>query len=62
MYFVLLVWIYGVTIAVIPVQFPSSASCEAAGQAFLLQLKPPESLKSPGYVCVPINPWEEDSP
>lgn len=58
MSFMLVVWIYGVTVAVIPVQFPDLARCEAAGDSFKLQAERQRAAmggRTPGYACIPVD-------
>lgn len=58
MYYILAIWLYGVTIAVLPVTFPTHASCERAGEAFLKKAHNTKA-KAPGYACVPIDFTDE---
>lgn len=59
MYYILTIWLYGVTIGVIPVTFPTLTSCERAGEAFLKEAKTNPQVKSPGFACIPIDYTED---
>jgi hypothetical protein len=61
MIYALVVWIYGVTVAVIPVTFATLAQCEKSGRAFISQVKA-TNARDPGFACIPIELIEETSP
>jgi hypothetical protein len=61
MIYILTVWIYGVTIAVIPISFPSLTLCERAGEAFIDRAHRARA-KLPGFVCIPIDLTEDRNP
>lgn len=59
MSYMLVLWIYGVTVAVIPVQFPTLGQCEKAGDAFKLKAEKSRQggsgTRYPDYACIPID-------
>lgn len=53
MIYILVVWLYGISLVVLPTTFPSLDQCERSGEAFLTQAES-KKAKTPGFACIPI--------